>query len=79
MSCCGSCQDKPSNHNKRWNEADEAQAILQYAAGTPIDMIAEDLGRTPVSILHRLTLHGLVEFDREENAYFTVPVKLYQF
>ena len=79
MSCCGSCQDKPVNHNKRWSSDDEKDLLVKFASGKPLDLIADELGRTVVSILHRLSLNELVEFDREKNAYYTVPTLLYQF
>jgi hypothetical protein len=71
--------DKPTNHNKRWMPADEQRMILSYAGGVSPEFIAKQLGRTTVSILGRLSEHGLVKFDKTEDAYFTVPVKLYQF
>ena len=70
---------KPANHNKRWTDVDDHQLILAYAKGVPIDAIAANFGRTAVSILYRLSTYELVKFVRNENAYFTVPTKLYQF
>ena len=70
---------KPTNHQKRWTPADEQKMILSYAGGVSPEFIAQQLGRTTVSILGRLSEHGLVKFDKTEDAYFTVPVKLYQF
>jgi hypothetical protein len=70
---------KPVNHQKRWTQDDEQKMILSYAGGVSPEFIAQQLGRTTVSILGRLSEHGLVKFDKAEDAYFTVPVKLYQF
>jgi acyl carrier protein len=70
---------KPANHHKKWTEEDRSQAVLQYAAGTPIGIIAKNLGRTKVAILHQLSEFGLVQFDKDDNAYYTVPALLYQF
>ena len=70
---------KPVNHQKRWTQVDEQKMILSYAGGVSPEFIAQQLGRTTVSILGRLSEHGLVKFDKTEDAYFTVPVKLYQF
>jgi len=70
---------KPSNHNKRWSDEDVNFLIINYAAGADIHLIANELNRTVVSILHRLKQNGLVEFDKSEKAYFSVRAKLYQF
>lgn len=82
--CGGSCKSKstvakPSNHNKRWSPTDDTALILGYAQGTGLEVMADKLGRTVVSILHRLSLNGLVKFDPKENAYMTVPTVLYKF
>jgi hypothetical protein len=70
---------KPSNHQKRWSEDDEKYLIVNYAAGVNIDLIAKVLDRTTVSVLSRLSLSGLVEFDKKANAYYSVRALLYQF
>jgi len=71
--------DKPSNHNKRWTQEEEAAAIIEFAKGTQIVDIASVLGRTEVSVLGRLVEFDLVEFRRDEQAYYTVPTCLYAF
>lgn len=70
---------RPANHQKRWTEDDEGLLVFRYAQGTPIDLIAKELSRTKVAILGRLAELGFVYFDKEENAYFTVPTLIYQF
>ena len=69
----------PPNHQKRWTDADEKTMLQLYAAGSTIDIIANVLGRTVVSVLHRLSLNHIVMFNKEHNAYFTVPTLVYQF
>jgi len=76
---CSNKMSKPTNHHKRWIEDDDKFLMLNYAAKVSVDLIAQALNRTPVSVLHRLTLSGLVEFDRAEKAYYSVRAKLYQF
>ena len=77
---CTNCkQQNPAKHQKRWSEEDIGVMVLLYAKGTPIPLIAENLERTEISILHRLSMLGLVEFNRSRNAYYTVPTLLYQF
>jgi hypothetical protein len=76
---CATKVAKPTNHHKRWSENDDKFLMLNYAARVSVDLIAQALNRTPVSVLHRLTLSGLVEFDRSEKAYYSVRAKLYQF
>lgn len=70
---------KPKNHQKRWSNEDEKFLIINYAAGTSMDLVASKLNRTLVSVLHRLTLAGLVEYDKKANAYYSVRALLYQF
>jgi len=82
-SCTGTCTtvkaDKPANHNKRWTQIDEQQLILGYAGGSSPEFIAKQLERTTVAVLGRLAEFGLVKYNASEDAYFTVPTKLYQF
>jgi hypothetical protein len=70
---------KPSNHNKRWTQEEEAAAIIEFAKGTQITNIAGFLGRTEVSVLGKLATFDLVEFRKDENAYYTVATCLYAF
>jgi acyl carrier protein len=70
---------RPANHQKRWSEDDEGLLVFRYAQGTPIDLIAKELGRTKVAVLGRLAELGFVYFDKDENAYFTAPTLIYKF
>jgi hypothetical protein len=70
---------KPANHQKRWTEVDDEYVLVNYAAGAAIDLIATHLNRTPVSVLGRLAIKGLVEFDKSEKAYYRVRALLYKF
>ena len=72
-------KNKPASHNKRWSAADEEYLLINYAAGVSTDCIANVLGRTVVSVLHRLSLKGLIEFDKKANAYYRVRALVYQF
>jgi len=74
-----STAQKPDNHNKRWDPAHDHLLVLEFAKGTPGKQIGKLLGRTEVSIYGRLATQGLVFFNKEEQAYFTAPIKLYQF
>ena len=69
----------PGNHNKRWSDDDVSTLISMYAAGVAPSIIADELERTVVSVLAKLTEYGLVYFDKKENAYFTIPAMLYRF
>jgi len=70
---------KPANHQKRWSEDDEQYLVINYAAGVNVDLIANVLNRTTVSVLGRLATKGLVEFDKTANAYYKVRALIYQF
>jgi hypothetical protein len=70
---------KPANHNKRWKDEDRGVLLYRYAQGVPVTIIAKELGRTKVSILGQLAELNLVQFDRDQNAYYTVPTLVYQF
>jgi len=77
---CDNCKAaKPANHNKRWTDEDQQTLIVEFAKGTQIVDIASVLGRTEVSVLGRLVEFDLVEFRRDEQAYYTVPTCLYTF
>ena len=78
---CDNCPEntKPANHNKRWTDEDQLTLIVEFAKGTQIADIATVLGRTEVSVLGRLAEFDLVEFRRDEQAYYTVPTCLYAF
>ena len=41
---------KPTNHNKPWTPADNAQLNLLAAGNTPTRVIGLKMGRTPASI-----------------------------
>lgn len=79
--CLGTCSKilKPTNHNKRWNQEDEQILIIEFAKGSQISNIAAKLCRTEVSVLGRLADHDLVEFRKDEKAYYTMPTCLYSF
>lgn len=77
---CGCSGAKnPPNHQKRWTDDDEKTMLQLYAAGSTINVIANVLGRTVISVLHRLSINHIVMFNKEHNAYFTVPTLVYQF
>lgn len=81
--CAGTCgcggTENPPNHKKHWTDEDEKTMLQLYAAGSNINIIAKVLGRTVVSVLHRLSLNHVVMFNKQHNAYFTVPTLVYQF
>ena len=70
---------KPANHNRRWTEGEENALLHSYALGESIDVIAKNFGRTKVSILGRLAWNNLIYFDKDKNAYYTLPALMYQF
>lgn len=70
---------EPVNHKAKWTHIQEKILVEQYAKGTAIKIIADTLGRTEVATLQRLATLDLIEFNAIENAYFTVPAKVYQF
>ena len=70
---------KPIKHNTRWVESDEQYLILNYASGMSATCLAANLGRTVVAVYGKLATYGLVEFDKDKNAYYSVRALLYQF
>lgn len=71
--------DKPKNHNKRWTKEEEKRLILNYSRGSSPEYIAIELQRTTISILSRLADFDIIEYNKDEEAYFTIPTKIYQF
>ena len=71
--------DKPKKHHKKWSTEDSSKLLIAYASGASIEVIADQMERTVVAVLHQLSKVGLIEYDKEENAYFRVRALMYQF
>jgi acyl carrier protein len=68
----------PINHNKRWEQEDDDKVILMFAARSSVEVIAQELGRSVSSILHRLAIKKLLKYDHKEAAYYTTPSLFYK-
>ncbi len=66
-----------SRKGQRWNEAEDGELIYGFALGQTPEQLADELNRTVSGVLGRLKEFGLLEFDKDEMAYF-VPRKLYR-
>jgi len=68
---------KPANHNKRWNESDDAKLNMMFEHGVSINDIAAFLGRTPGTInwrIYHLGLRPTADTINDELARETGPV-----
>lgn len=67
----------PARKGQRWTESEDGELIYGFALGQTPEQLADELNRTVSGVLGRLKEFGLLEFDKDEMAYF-VPRKLYR-
>ncbi len=51
--------DKGGRQRRRWTDAEQAQLLSGFALGTPVGLLADELGRTPSAIVTRLRQAGV--------------------
>jgi ATP-dependent DNA helicase DinG len=55
----GAAGDPSDRRGKRWTDAEDAQLVESFSAGTPVPLLADELGRTASAVRSRLKAQGL--------------------
>ena len=67
--------DAPNN-GKRWSADDEYRLLKGWSWNHDADLLAKNLGRTKSGVCGKLKELGMLEFDKDEMAFF-IPRKLF--
>lgn len=67
--------DAPNN-GKRWSDDDEFRLLKGWSWNHDADLLAKNLGRTKSGVCGKLKELGMLEFDKDEMAFF-IPRKLF--